>query len=699
MIAQAMPMFQTWQIGAAAAAVAIPALLILYFLKLRRRDLEVSSTLLWKKSIQDMQANAPFQKLRRNLLLLIQLLALAAMLLAVAQPEQRANEGQSNRNIVLIDRSSSMSALDAKDAEGNVISRLERAKLDAIAFIESLRDGGILSGGAADQAMVVAFDSGAEIIQTLTDNKALLIDAVRGIQPTDAATVIDEAARIAASFERTVTITIPGETATATQRLPGPPIHLFSDGGIEPVEDLTLHPETQVVFHGVGEARTVNVGITALRAERTFDKTDEVAVFVGLQSTDTAARSVDVQIEVDGLVAGAKSVTIPAAEAPADVKEPVKPGIGGVVFKLTRPERALLTVRAITKDALAADNSSQLVLPPAKRLGVALVGGSNALLREAIEGLPLSKFDILTPQQYETLVSTGRAGEYDVYVLDGWAPSAPKEGETPTLAPGRYLAFNAIPPIEGLARKSAPSGDSAQVILTWEREHPAMRLSGLDALVMDKSSESLLIPEGTRVLATSSAGPAIVEASTPEARCIVVSFDPMQSTWPLQMGFPLFIGASIRSLAEDASDVAGGSQSPGGTLSTRVPAGITEVELVNPDKSRVTLRPSSDGRVSFGPARRCGLYTLTWAGAPGAQDAELSGGRVARVIAVNMNNPAESAVESLPTVTLGGGQISSTNTAGMAKVAGVRKLWPWLLAGAVVVLLLEWFIYHRRVQI
>ncbi len=69
-----------------AAAVSVPLLLLLYFLKLKRREQIVSSTLLWKRAVQDLQVNAPFQRIRHNILLLLQLLMLLAILLAVAGP-------------------------------------------------------------------------------------------------------------------------------------------------------------------------------------------------------------------------------------------------------------------------------------------------------------------------------------------------------------------------------------------------------------------------------------------------------------------------------------------------------------------------------------------------------------------------------------------------------------------------------------
>src|SRR5260221_3157872 len=117
------PSFITPLAGAIAAVLSISALLVLYFLKLRRREMLVSSTLLWKKAIQDLQVNAPFQKLRRNLLLLLQLLLLLLLILALSRPVTNYQPGAGALTVILIDRSASMSA---KDINGH--TRLHEAK-------------------------------------------------------------------------------------------------------------------------------------------------------------------------------------------------------------------------------------------------------------------------------------------------------------------------------------------------------------------------------------------------------------------------------------------------------------------------------------------------------------------------------------------------------------------------------------------
>jgi hypothetical protein len=68
---------------------AIP-ILALYLLKLRRREVKVSSTLLWEQVLSDREVNAPWQRLKRNLLLFLQLLILAALVLALARPASRS---------------------------------------------------------------------------------------------------------------------------------------------------------------------------------------------------------------------------------------------------------------------------------------------------------------------------------------------------------------------------------------------------------------------------------------------------------------------------------------------------------------------------------------------------------------------------------------------------------------------------------
>src|SRR5438270_6928544 len=105
-----LPSFLNPWMAVAAAGIAVPALLVLYFLKLRRRELAVSSTLLWKKAIQDLQVNAPFQKLRRNLLLILQMAALLFLCLALTRPVTFFKPGAGKNTVILIDRSASMNA-------------------------------------------------------------------------------------------------------------------------------------------------------------------------------------------------------------------------------------------------------------------------------------------------------------------------------------------------------------------------------------------------------------------------------------------------------------------------------------------------------------------------------------------------------------------------------------------------------------
>ena len=73
-------------IPAAAAA----AILSFYFLKVRRKPVLVPSTFLWRRTIQDHRVNALWQRLRKSILLLLQILAVLLAAVASFGPLGRA---------------------------------------------------------------------------------------------------------------------------------------------------------------------------------------------------------------------------------------------------------------------------------------------------------------------------------------------------------------------------------------------------------------------------------------------------------------------------------------------------------------------------------------------------------------------------------------------------------------------------------
>ena len=96
-------------------------LLLLYFLKLRRQRMTVSSTFLWKKSLEDLHVNSLFQWLKKNFLLLLQLLGLVGLAYSLAAPTTRS-DARGRHFIFMIDNSASMAATDVPP------TRLESAK-------------------------------------------------------------------------------------------------------------------------------------------------------------------------------------------------------------------------------------------------------------------------------------------------------------------------------------------------------------------------------------------------------------------------------------------------------------------------------------------------------------------------------------------------------------------------------------------
>src|SRR4030067_2792486 len=118
-------------------ALLLPVIIAMYLLKLGRTEQVIPSVYLWRRMVRDIEANAPWQRLRRNLLLLLQLLFLAALILALARPFTWKPGAGGQALVLVLDVSASMAATDVAP------NRMVAGKDQARQLVETL------SGGAA----------------------------------------------------------------------------------------------------------------------------------------------------------------------------------------------------------------------------------------------------------------------------------------------------------------------------------------------------------------------------------------------------------------------------------------------------------------------------------------------------------------------------------------------------------------------
>src|SRR4028119_1911189 len=116
-------------------ALLLGAILLLYILRMKRRERTISSTMLWQTALRDLQANAPWQKLRSSLLMWLQLAFVALAVLALVRPAIKVLASGGQTVAIVLDSSASMQASDASP------SRFERARGEANRLISALSSG------------------------------------------------------------------------------------------------------------------------------------------------------------------------------------------------------------------------------------------------------------------------------------------------------------------------------------------------------------------------------------------------------------------------------------------------------------------------------------------------------------------------------------------------------------------------------
>jgi hypothetical protein len=598
-------------------ALAIPVVVVFYLLKRRRVVKLVPSTLLWQKFLAETQASAPFQKLRRNWLLFLQILLLILAVLALARPYYAGKTKAAQLRVVILDASASMQATD------EMPSRFEKARAEALKWVDALKDN--------DQMVILLAAPNTEVKQSATSDKAALRRALQSCVCSEGPTRMVPALRMAESLVR--------DQKDAE-------IHLFSDGAMPELSEFE-NKALPLVFHRVGGSDN-NMGIIALDVRSNPEDARQRAVYASVGNYSTNEQSNELELSLDDRILETRPLHLKPGETSPQV------------FFASQERDGVFTVRLTGKDELAADNEARIVSLLPRPIRVLLVSRGNRLLEKALRAVP--SVDLV---QAATL--TDNAADYDFVVLDDVTPAVWPQVNV--------LAFHVV----NTNWCGEVSSVESPAIVDWRSSHPLLRYSGLDN-VQVMQSYMAKVPTWAVSLVDSPQASLVLAGELVRQRIIWIGFDVLESNWPLRVSFPIFIA--------NAADWLNPATARNSQLLVKSGEAF-RIPLLRPEsKAEITLPggqvktmnlDTNANEFVFGETYKEGAYRLRL-------------GTNETVFCVDLLDSAESNIRPHEELKLGDYTRVSATTLQRANL----EIWRTIAAIGLLVLLGEWWYYHRR---
>jgi hypothetical protein len=611
-------------------------LIIFYFLKLKRPRLEIPSLALWRQVISDQRVNSPFQRFRRNILLLLQILLLCLLVLAAMQPFWGGDLQEAMYVPVLIDNSASMGAIDEKTGK----TRLDLAKAEVRKIIDGLLPG--------QQLSLMTVGSTARRLTEFTDNKALLSDALGGISVSSVPSRIEDGLRLSQALSRTN----PVET-----------VRLYSDGNLPTRPDpATGRPMAVVDFDlpfKLDFQRIVspgnNIGITAFNARRA--STDQWDVFVRVDGAPDKSTAGKVTLRNQRNVIGEEQVILEPGETQR------------LVFGVDASEPAELEVQLQPEgfDALETDNRAWLDLPIGRALTIYCPQSLGAY-RHALAGIPGV---LIEPAEDGSTKLNG----YDLIVTDALADAA-REGTT-------TLFVGVIP--DDLKEFVKVEPGQAEIV-DWKRD--AMMLQHVqlrDVQVMDSphrsenATDADFESRGYEFLAFANTGPLILQKRDGERLQIFLLFHTDRSTLPYRVGFPVMV-TNVANIALQQANLAEVVSPATGSLPRLSLSPNEHYRITSPAGEHFEQDSDAKGLLAGIPAGDTGIYEIR------------RGGEVVKKMGVSLLNPTETSLFGVEEIQLNEVAV----TADTEQLKAIKPWWPTLSLLAFLVLLVEWWVFQKR---
>jgi hypothetical protein len=654
----------------------IPLVVAMYLLKLRREERVVPSTILWTRLLADVEANAPWQKLRRSLLFLLQLLLVALIALLAARPFLERPAGLARDLVLVVDVSASMGATDVAPA---ATDRLEAAKRAAADALRDLPAGGKVS--------LVAAGRTARVVTNQTADVGRVRDALGTLEVEAAPGDLADALRLASAL---------------AARAGDAQVLVVTDAAMAEPPSVRVDAPVSVIRVGDERGRR-NQAILALSV-RTQPSAVTRSVFVSVANTDLEPAERRLVVLGDGEPIEARDLFLDA-QSRSDVSiDDIPRDIGVVEVRLVAAD-GTGDPAAPDPDQLAMDDRAWAVVPPDRLNRILLVSEGDPYLETALTYLPNAELYGVTPAAY----GSGTKPElFDLIIFEGFVPD--ELPATPTLA--------IAPP------RSSPLGDVSGFLIepgigSLDPAEPILRNVDLSTTHVGEARKLALPEWGRTIIPGPGSSPLLYAGDRAGIRTAVLAFEPRHSDLPLQVAFPILVANVSGELLGGAGAPADAS-APGAPVTLAIPSGATSLRVERPDGSVSELVPGTSGATSvvFSQTDLLGVYTITPQGfaaspapsggagpspspspTPAASPTSAPADPTDPVrFAVDLFDVGESSIAPGSTAAieaLGSGTPGTADPVPADRPNARDELWAPLLLAVLAILLLEWAVHER----
>ncbi|MFN7841874.1 MAG: vWA domain-containing protein [Pirellula sp.] len=645
------------------AAIAIPVI-GLYILKVRLRRVPVSTNLFWNQIFEEKPPKSLWQNLRHWLSLLAQLLILAFLVLAIADPILSWQSASARRVVFIMDISASMKAADVEP------TRFAAAQQAAQRFLDGVRE--------RDNVAILSAGAQPEVVLGMGNHVPSLRRAIDELKPVDSHESIEPAITLA---KQLIGDSPKGQILVFTDREDKRDRSDLGDRS-----DRSDQTDLLIEFRSMG-TDAGNVGITQFQTRRSMVDAVGYEILVEVKNASDVPANCRLEIELGDRPVDILPLKLQPNETWSRTLE--KTSLDGGVLKasLTKwePEERTSTV---LNNQLDVDDVAWAILPARIIQSVLIVSPGNLFLQKVFEANPLVSVTVAKELPTSWPANT-------VVVLHKLIP---------TDLPTNPLLI--IDPDNDCNLFKLDGNIDNPLVTEQNKESPLMTHVRLDNVTFPNTKKISFLTEPVQSLASSVDGDSLFSVTqNGNSRVVVLGVNLEESDLAFRTVFPILASNVIAWFTGQSGELS--LSLPGGatTLLKDPPAQATEAKaskrlwLVSPTG---TVQPHSGQTV--GPLNQTGVWELmslsgdsnapaksesSSTSTPKLEELRKNGTLVER-FAVNLKNPAETDLRRETT------DQTSATTSAMASWLSY-PLWFYLALIISLLLVAEWGMYQRRV--